>query len=198
MVAAARKDTGQQARAHSLAAGDPLTAQTWADFVDRLRNDCVGAGVREHCTSAALFTVQKQTKTYGFERDYAEGIVVRVDEAEWPTPQKYWEDLSEAQQQYHNSASQTLFDKNFLELSEEDQWDYLAGLPDHMVTGWNSNWEFVNCHFTDDAANAFIRRKKHDYGRLRVYVESQFFAWEFEAIKEAILCGRLQLVELNS
>jgi len=47
----------------------------------------------------------------------------------------------------------------------------------------------VNSHFTRDAAEAFIRRKQHDYGEMRVYVESQYYAWEFEAIKEAILDG---------
>ena len=49
----------------------------------------------------------------------------------------------------------------------------------------------MNSHFTKDAAEAFIRRKKHDYGEMRVYVESQYYAWEFEAIKAAILDGTL-------
>ncbi|MNN73478.1 hypothetical protein D3C81_1895980 [compost metagenome] len=49
----------------------------------------------------------------------------------------------------------------------------------------------MNSHFTKDAAEAFIRRKKHDYGEMRVYVESQYYALEFEAIKSAILDGTL-------
>lgn len=31
----------------------------------------------------------------------------------------------------------------------------------------------VNSHFTKDAAEVFIPRKQHDYGEIRVYVESQ-------------------------
>ena len=73
-----------------------------------------------------------------------------------------------------------------------EQWDILAKLPEHTVTGWKEEWEHVNSHFTKDAAEAFIKRKKHDYREgMRVYVESQYYAWEFNAIKSAILSGRL-------
>ncbi|MNN59485.1 hypothetical protein D3C81_1746030 [compost metagenome] len=52
----------------------------------------------------------------------------------------------------------------------------------------------MSAHFTKDAAEAFIRRKKHDYRHgMRVYVESQYYAWEFNVIKNAILDGRLIL-----
>ncbi|WP_255312004.1 hypothetical protein [Pseudomonas mandelii] len=79
----------------------------------------------------------------------------------------------------------------FLELDEDDQWEALSDLEDHTVTGWHQRWEIVNSHFTKDAAEAFIRRKNHDYGEMRVCVESQYYAWEFEAIKAAILDGTL-------
>lgn len=78
-----------------------------------------------------------------------------------------------------------------MDLDEDDQWNYLAECESHTVTGWNKRWEILNSHFTKDAAEAFIRRKKHDYGEMRVYVESQYYAWEFEAIKAAILNGTL-------
>jgi hypothetical protein len=74
----------------------------------------------------------------------------------------------------------------FLDLDEHDQWDTLGELDSHTVTGWNKRWEIVNSHFTKDAAEAFIRRKQQ-----RIYVESQYYAWEFNAIKEAILDGTL-------
>jgi hypothetical protein len=75
---------------------------------------------------------------------------------------------------------------------ESDQWYVLAELPEHTVTGWDDRWEYVNAHFTHAAAEAFIKRKKHDYrDGMRVYVESQYYAWEFEAIKAAILDGTL-------
>lgn len=50
----------------------------------------------------------------------------------------------------------------------------------------------VKRHYT---ADAFIKRKKHDYDELRVYVDSQYWCWEFNAIKNAILSGKLKYVE---
>jgi hypothetical protein len=175
----------------SLANGANLDATTWADFVERLRHDCNGAGVKWHHTAAALFTVQTKRIDYGFEPDYAEGLVVCLEDQSWFTPVEYWEDLDEDEQAEINRATQESNECDFLELDEDDQWEFLAELDDHTVTGWTKRWEIVNSHFTRDAAEAFIRRKQHDYGEMRVYVESQYYAWEFEAIKAAILAGTL-------
>jgi hypothetical protein len=49
----------------------------------------------------------------------------------------------------------------------------------------------VNKHCTRGTAEAPIRRKQQDYGEIRVYVDSQYYAWEFVVIKEAILDGTL-------
>ncbi|PVZ52545.1 hypothetical protein C9422_30505 [Pseudomonas sp. B1(2018)] len=175
----------------SLAIGHDLSAATWTDFLQRLRHDCVGAGVRDHCTSAALFTVQTKRIDYGYERDYAEGLVVLVDDWSWFSPREYWDDLDVAAQGQLNDQAKADRECSFLDLDDDNQWEILSELDSHTVTGWNKRWEMVNCHFTKDAAEAFIRRKKHDYGELRIFVESQFYAWEFEAIKEAILDGTL-------
>lgn len=181
----------------SLATGAALTPETWADFVQRLRHDCNGEGVRSHHTAAALFTVQQQKITYGYEPDYAEGLCVYLDDSVWFSPKEYWDGADEEERaELHRLANEESGDgEGFLALSERDQWDVLGELDDHTVTGWNKRWEIVNSHFTNDAAEAFIRRKQHDYGRLRVYVESQYYAWEFEAIKEAIIAGRLVLAD---
>lgn len=80
---------------------------------------------------------------------------------------------------------------DFLELDTDAQWEVLGELDDHTVTGWNKRWEIVNSHFTKEAAEACIRRKQHDYPELRVYVESLYYAREFEAIKAAIFDGTL-------
>ena len=66
--------------APSLATGHALNESTWADFVQRLRHDCNGAGVKWHHTAAALFTVQTKRIDYGFEPDYAEGLVVCLED----------------------------------------------------------------------------------------------------------------------
>lgn len=175
----------------SLATGDALTPETWVDFVERLRHDCNGEGVRSHHTAAALFTVQTQRTDYGFEEDYAEGLVVCHEDCSWFSPEEYWADLDDEERADMDAKCQSAHDCDFMDADDGDQWDLLGELDDHTVTGWNKRWEIVNSHFTKDAAEAFIRRKQHDYGPMRVYVESQYYAWEYEAIKAAILSGQL-------
>lgn len=179
----------------SIATGSELNAETWADFVERLRHGSHGKGVNWHHTAAALFTVQTQRTDYGFERDYAEGLVVCLEESCWFSPAEYWADLDDDEQAALNERAQESHDCDFAELDEDDQWEILGNLDDHTVTGWNKRWEIVNSHFTKEAAEAFIKRKQHDYGPMRVYVESQYYAWEYEAIKEAILDGRLAFID---
>jgi hypothetical protein len=175
----------------SLATGAALDASTWNDFVERLRYHCNGAGVKWHHTAAAIFTVQTKRIDYGYEIDYAEGRVVRLEDRSWFSPKEYWEDLDDEERAEIDQALMADRECSFMDLDEDDQWGYLAECDDHTVTGWNKRWEIVNSHFTRDAAEAFIRRKQHDYGEMRVYVESQYYAWAFEAIKEAILDGKL-------
>jgi hypothetical protein len=175
----------------SLATGAALDAATWTDFVERLRHDCNGAGVKWHHTAAALFTVQTKRIDYGFDPEHAEGLVVCLEDLSWFSPKEYWDDLDDEERAELDEALQADRECGFMDMDEDDQWEYLSECDSHTVTGWNKRWEIVNSHFTKDAAEAFIRRKKHDYGEMRVYVESQYYAWEFEAIKEAILNGTL-------
>ncbi|MNR29189.1 hypothetical protein D3C85_1465610 [compost metagenome] len=87
--------------------------------------------------------------------------------------------------------------KDFLKLEGfRAQWDILGELDDHTVTGWDDRWVPVNSHFTKDAAEAFIKRKRHDYREgMRVYVDAQTHCWEYNTIKEAILQGRIGLTD---
>lgn len=175
----------------SLATGNPMSVETWSDFVDRLRHHCNGQGVKWHHTASALFTVQARRVDYGYEIDYAEGRVVCLEDRSWFSPKEYWDDLDEDDRALIDERSQDESECSFLDMDEDDQWELLSECDDHTVTGWNHRWEIVNSHFTKEAAEAFIRRKHHDYPELRVYVESQYYAWEFEAIKAAILDGTL-------
>ena len=38
---------------------------------------------------------------------------------------------------------------------------------DHSVIYYEEKWETINFHFTKAAAEAFIKRKGHDYGELQ-------------------------------
>jgi hypothetical protein len=180
----------------SIATGAELTPDTWKDFVERLHHDCVGKGVENHYTADALFVVQARRINCGIDLDYTDNTLVAYDDSQWFSPKEYWDDLDEEEQEALNAKSQEEHEANFIDLDESYQWDMLSELEDHTVTGWEETWEYVNSHFTKDAAEAFIRRKKHDYRNgMRVYVESQYHAWEFNAIKQAILDGRITFTQ---
>lgn len=180
----------------SLATGDQLTAESWADFVKRLHHHCNGEGVHEHYTASAIFNVQARKIIYGIDPDYTTEFVAIWEDSEWFSPQAYWDDAEEEQRHILDQAAQEAGDCLFLELHASDQWQILGELENHTVTGWTEDWEHINSHFTREAADAFIARKKHDYLKgLRVYVDAQNYCWEFEAIKEGILSGRIGFIE---
>jgi hypothetical protein len=183
---------------NSLAKGAELNADTFADFLKRLHHDCVGQGVAEHGTADALFIVERKVIVSGLDRDYTDDLLVYHDEQTWFSPKEYWDDQDEEwQAKLDGLADECDEGKIFLELGISDQWDILEELDDHTVTAYAERWDYVNSHFTKDAAEAFIARKKHDYrDGLRVYVESQYWAWEFNAIKKALLNGTLQFVSV--
>ncbi|MGZ4968073.1 MAG: hypothetical protein ACXV8O_01540 [Methylobacter sp.] len=180
----------------TIAQGAELSAVTWADFVSRLRYDCVGKGVNDHNTADALFVVQAKRLIFGIDLDYTDKKAVICDESHWFSPQEYWDSLDEEGKSELLNKAEEEYEAPFLELDEYLQWGILSSLEEHSVVGWDEKWEYVNSHFTKDAAEAFIRRKKHDYpDGIRVYVESQYHAWEFNTIKQAILEGRITFIE---
>lgn len=181
----------------TLATGAALTPETFADFVLRLRHHCQGEGVADHCTADALFIVQARREVTGIDRDYTDQLLVCCEDYTWHSPKAYWDDCDEEAQAELNAKAQEEGGVDFLQLDVSDQWDILSDLDDHTVTGWHERWVYVNAHFTREAADAFIKRKAHDYpeGGLRVYVDAQLYCWEFNAIKEALLSGQLVLKE---
>lgn len=180
----------------SLAHGAPLSTESWADFVARLRHDCVGEGVRRHCTADAIFKVESRERIYGIDKDYTDKLAVIFEDSVWFSPQEYWDDLDEEGRAELNRVAQHWSECDFLERDEDDQWDQLGDLDDHRVTGWDESWEYVCSHFTKDAAEAFIERKRHDYRKgIRVYVDAQTHCWEYNTIKEGILQGRIGLTD---
>lgn len=180
----------------SLAHGAPLSPESWADFVARLHHDCVGEGVHDHYTADAIFKVESRQLIYGIDKDYTDKIAVICDDSVWFSPREYWDDLDKDSQAALNRDAQHWSECDFLELDEGDQWEQLGDLDDHTVTGWDGKWVPVNSHFTKDAAEAFIKRKRHDYHEgIRVYVDAQTHCWEYNTIKEGILQGRIGLTD---
>lgn len=175
----------------SLANGAPLTQSTWADFVSRLRRDCVGEGVELHYTADATFIVEKRVwqavpeELSDIRRVYTDGHDETID--------AFFSDLEPEQQAALNEA----VDGIFLKVDDYSMREAMAKLyPDSTLYHAVEQWEFVCQHFTRDAADAFIRRKGHDYREgLRVYVDATTYSWELNAIKAAILDGRIGLIE---
>jgi len=182
--------------AASLATGAPINTDTWADFVRRLHHDCAGEGVRRHYTADAIFIVQARRLIFGIDKDYTDRLAVICDEQHWCSPKEYWDDCDEEGRAALDRMAMDEGGCAFLDLHGSDQWGVLEDLDGHSVVGIDDRWDYVCAHLTRDAAEAFIARKKHDYREgLRIYVDAQTYCWEFNAIKEAILDGRLRLVE---
>lgn len=180
----------------SIASGDKLTPETFADFVQRMKYHCQGEGVSDHCTADAIFIVERKRLITGIDLDYAPEKVICLDDRQWFSPKEYWDDCDRQQKAVLNKASQDWCDKKFLHADEDDQWYVLGELEDHTLTGYSEEWDYVNSHFTKEGAEAFIKRKKHDYpDGLRVYVDANIYCWEFNAIKQALMDGRLVLKE---
>jgi len=180
--------------AKSLASGAPLTTDTWNDFVARLRNDCVGKGVEDHYTANAVFWVREKTKIYGVSRDYTDNFVITVDDREWFDVGEFWASLSEDQQQRLQSLAQEEYGQGYESIEESDKLLLIEKLRYTTVYGYVAEWKTVNFHFTQAAADAYIASNQRNHeGALLVFVESQDRCHEFNAIKEAILSGRLVL-----
>ncbi|MDG9809475.1 MULTISPECIES: hypothetical protein [Pseudomonas] len=181
----------------SLARGDALTADTWNDFVARMRHDTIGERRRDHCTADAIFEVQEHQVIYGIDREYAdehESVLISCDDWEWFGPKAYWESLDLDQKAILNRQSQAEYGCKFMRADFTQQCDLLAEQPHLTVCGYQRQWVTIGTHLTYAAAEAFITRKKHDFKALRVYTASAYWAWELKAIREAILNGSLTFV----
>jgi hypothetical protein len=179
----------------TLANGADLTPDTWADFVKRLHHDCVGEGVERHYTADATFLVEKRVwqavpeeLSHDIRRVYTDGYDETVEE--------FFEDLEPEEQAALNEAC----DGSFLTADGYDMREALGKLHSESTLYYaQEQWEFVCQHFTRDAADAFIKRKGHDYREgLRVYVDATCYSWELNTIKAAILDGRIGLIQKDT
>lgn len=181
----------------SLAKGDALTADTWNDFVARLRHDTIGERRHDHCTADAIFEVQEHQVIYGIDREYAdeyENVVIMCDDWKWWGPKAYWDSLDHDEMAALNRQSQDEHGCKFTRLDFTQQCDLLAEQPHLTVCGYQRHWVTINTHLTYAAAEAFIARKQHDFKTLRVYTASAYWSWELKVIREAILNGSLAFV----
>lgn len=163
-----------------------LTKEAFEDFISRLKFHNQGKGVDSHCTANPLFIVQSRKRVVGIDLQY--------------DPSTLWTDVEEEVSEYETYEE---LRQAVLEYEEEyecnvDQWDFdhddkifCNGEVAFQKVGYCDTWEFVTAHFTKEAAEAFISRKKHDYRELRVYVEAQVHCWEWNAIVKGLLNGKI-------
>jgi hypothetical protein len=179
----------------SLAIGGKLNQHSWADFVARLTHDCRGEGVNRHHTADAIFIVQAKRYTYGIDLDYGAELAICYEDSVYLSAKEFYEKcLDEVERKAIDTEAQGYHELPFLQLSEFEQRELMRGIRGVTVTGRAERWEYVSAHMTYDAAQAFIKRKGHDYrDGLRVYAEAQTYSWEYNTIKQAIMDGRLVL-----
>ena len=176
----------------SLAKGESLNQETWSDFVERLRDGVRGERVDEHCTADAIFEVQELRTVYGIDLDYTDNKAVYCNE----DGEIYFKDPDDWF--VHIQEYETVEADGWDSLSISDKWDFIELFDGWTVTGYSEEWRHVNSHLTYEAAEAFIARKKHDFGKLQIFVESRYWCWEFNAIINGILDGKIVLASADS
>ncbi|THB29054.1 hypothetical protein [Providencia sp. MGF014] len=176
----------------SLADGDNLNQETWDNFIERLKYHNQGESVNYHATSYPIFTVIEKVTVTGSEDDNV-GICCEGE---------YFDDVNDAFDWLDEETKNTLKSQ-----SEEDakcSWSNLSDydkansiidvVDDSYIYYWKWDYRTVNSHLTKEAAERFIKRKQHDYGKLSIYVESAYWCWELRAIIDAMMDGKIKYV----
>lgn len=179
-----------------------FTPETWAEFTQQLKKSWEkdNAG-----TDSPIFVVQAKNIVWGLDpaSDSVEITnIVDVDQdSKYKSVEEFFESLKATDKH----------DLNGLAIDEEDELflDVKASTQFNILTDWNWNghnvhichgkyfWEDINCHLTRSAAEAFIKRKSHDYGELRVFVKSLYWCDEFKNLLNAIISGEVGLTSID-
>lgn len=178
----------------SIARGYPLNQETFEDFVNRLKYDRFGKGVEYHYTRDPIFIVERLNRIYGYDLDCVDSYAVIIDDSCWDSIEKFYNECDDDIKQSLELfiASNTSYVNGFLNAPTFEQMYAIESIDGARISGYQDVWEYVCSHFTREAADAFIKRKSHDYPLgLRIYVDSQSYCWEFNAIVDAIAKGNI-------
>lgn len=164
-----------------------MTPDSFQDFLTRLKYHNRGEGVDDHCTANPIFIVQSLVYIDGIDLDY--------------DPRYFWTDNDHEIELTDEELEKELAEYK-AEGGEYDEFDInwhkeVVNGNDtlYQKIGYAERWEYVCAHFTREAAEAFIKRKKHDYRKLRIFVDSQYRCPEFNAIVNGLLSGKIGLIE---
>ncbi|MCG5955811.1 ead/Ea22-like family protein [Acinetobacter baumannii] len=173
-----------------------FTPEAWAEFTQQLKNSWENDNAG---TDSPIFVVQSKNIVWGLDpaSDSVEITnIVDVDqESKYKSVEEFFDSLKAAEKH----------DLNGLAIDEEDELflDVKVSTQINILSEWNERnvyichgkyfWEDINCHLTRSAAEAFINRKSHDYGELRVFVKSLYWCDEFKNLLNAIINGEVGL-----
>ncbi|WP_151827468.1 ead/Ea22-like family protein [Acinetobacter oleivorans] len=179
-----------------------FTPETWAEFTQQLKKSWEkdNAG-----TDSPIFVVQANNIVWGLDPTHDSVEITNIVDVNQDSKFKSVEEF------FESLKATDKHDLNGLAIDEEDELflDVKASTQFNILTDWNWNghnvhichgkyfWEDINCHLTRSAAEAFIKRKSHDYGELRVYVKSLYWCEEFKNLLNAIISGEVGLTSID-
>ncbi|MGX9459469.1 hypothetical protein ACWU37_21295 (plasmid) [Photobacterium damselae subsp. damselae] len=179
-----------------------LTQDTFTDFVSRLKHGQSDSEVPRHCTSHPVFSVQEETTIWRRENSSCYTIdTLLINSWDGNSYDNYEQFLCSIEDNEERSQLKAhIFEENvdtsdLMELAEAIN-NYDSSYEAEALFG-EKVWRHINTHLTKEAAEAFISRKKHDYGKLRTYVLSAYWCWELQAVIDGMCNGSIQYVDLS-
>lgn len=177
-----------------------FTNESWQEFLAELQE----SHDKHSCsTSEPIWMVQELKRTYGMDSDYSDQSVWVVDnESKYKTAQDLFESLDASEQHKVNAFclenSDILFDD--LNGDESSQDEILENFDAKHGRNWSKvyyveKWVTVQAFVTRHDADRFIKKQSHNYGELRVYVESMWRSPQLGNLIQAVLDGELKLVK---
>lgn len=166
-----------------------LTPELFNDFIARLRHHNTGAGTEKHCTADPIFIVESRRLVCGIDHAYGPDYFWTDNDGE-----ARWSEEELAEQIAEARAEGLEIDPFDLQHDDEVTCDDGKRTLYEKI-GYAEHWEFASAHLTQEAADAFVARKAHDYRGLRISVDSLYWCPEFKMIVRALLSGRLGLIE---
>lgn len=137
-------------------------------------------------TADPLFLVEQKNRVYGVDPDYNTQGYIWVNE----------DDSSESYDTDEDLKAHLLSKGKPV---EEIDWTFddtiEIGETTYKKLHYHEYYEFVCAHFTEAAADRYIKLNRHNLNEPRTYVSSQYRCHEWNAVVEALKSGQLVLRE---
>jgi hypothetical protein len=171
-----------------LVVGAPLTDKGLDDLSRRLTRtfgtETYSAGV------ISLFIVQALRHHYGVDLAFTDNRAILFNGQAFHSVHDYWESCTEEEQAYLDERTLN----GFLNLSADEQYAVLSQFDNHTVIGRTEQWEYVCTQISEEAAQAFVDRKGHDYPHgLRYVAQTQDNSPELASVLLGLKAGEMAL-----